>query len=96
MSDPRKIPPLNETVSDDAPQDAEGWSPYEVWRTQILLPRLEEERQKGAESLIAKDEHENHLARRSLSKLRTRLIFPHETGQPVKPLFQTASVFDGR
>jgi len=25
-----------------------------------------------------------------------KLIFPHETGQPVKPLFQTASVFDGR
>jgi len=74
MSDPRESPPLNETVSDDVPKDGVGWSPYEVWRTQILLPRLEEERQKGAESRIAKDEQENHLPRHSLSKLRTSSV----------------------
>lgn len=22
-------------------QDAKGWDPYEVWRSQVLLPRLE-------------------------------------------------------
>lgn len=23
------------------PQDATGWDPYEVWRTRVLVPRLE-------------------------------------------------------
>ena len=74
MSDPGESSPLNEAASDDMPKDAKGWSPYEVWRAQILLPRLEEERQNGAESRIAKDEQENHLPRHSLSKLRTSFV----------------------
>lgn len=24
-------------------QDAQGWDPYEVWRSQVFLPRLEAE-----------------------------------------------------
>ena len=74
MSERRKYPPLNEAVPGDLPQESVGWSPYEVWRTQILLPRLEEERRKQADGLVANEEQENHIAGSSTRSIAAKVL----------------------
>jgi hypothetical protein len=40
---PAPVPaPLVDTTPVELPKSAGGWDPYEVWRTRVLLPRIED------------------------------------------------------
>jgi hypothetical protein len=46
---------MDSAVSSDTRPAAAGWDPYEVWRTRVLLPRLQDAEKHPAHEVPAAD-----------------------------------------